>query len=197
MALTAEEKAGLNNMCPAAKKVALGDKVDAFVQGVLAEGSVGTSEIADDAVTKAKIGADVAGNGLGQNADGSLEVKVDDSTLEIATDSVQVKDGGIAAAKLESALQALILGAAAGYKLARGTAAVTGSADVNTGLATVVAVVASFHDAPSVDAMFVQAKAGSTAGHIDLVVTKPTAVNNVTPTASTTETNVDWIAIGT
>ncbi len=152
MALTDQEKSALNQMCPAAAKVALGDKIDDFVQGVLADGSVGTSEIADGAVTSAK---------------------------------------------LESSLQALVVGVASGYKLARGTAAVTGSADVDTGLATVVAVVASLHDAPSLNAMWVQAKASTTDGHIDLVVTKPTAANDVTPTASTTETNVDWIAIGT
>jgi hypothetical protein len=59
-----------------------------------------TAKLADDAVTAAKINADVAGNGLAQNVDGSLEVTVDGSTLEITADSLNVKDLGITTAKL-------------------------------------------------------------------------------------------------
>ena len=203
MALTDQQKNALNNMCPAAKSVALGDKVNDFVQGVLGAGSVGTAEIADDAVTKAKVAADVAGSGLAQDTDGSLMAVVDDTTVEIAAlgdpavDTLQVKDGGIASAKLATALQALVLGAASGYKLARGEAAVTGTADVDTGLATVVAVVASLKSDPSVDALWASAASSSTAGHIDLKVWKPTASDNCTPIAATAEKSVEWIAIGT
>jgi len=59
-----------------------------------------TRHIIDDAVDKDKIAADVAGSGLGQNADGSLEVKVDSSTIEIATDTLRIKDDGVTNAKL-------------------------------------------------------------------------------------------------
>ena len=59
-----------------------------------------TARIAADAVDKDKINADVAGNGLGQNADGSLEVKVDDSTVELSGDALRVKGGGIVESKL-------------------------------------------------------------------------------------------------
>jgi hypothetical protein len=59
-----------------------------------------TSELAATSVTKAKINADVAGAGLGQNIDGSLEVNTDNTTLEISADIVRVKDAGISAAKL-------------------------------------------------------------------------------------------------
>jgi hypothetical protein len=62
--------------------------------------AVTTTKIADDAVDKTKIAADVAGSGLGQNVDGSLEVNVDGSTIEINTDSLRVKDLGITTAKL-------------------------------------------------------------------------------------------------
>lgn len=62
---------------------------------------VTTTKIANDAVDKDKVAADVAGAGLGQNVDGSLEVNVDDSTIEISTDTIQVKDSGITGAKLE------------------------------------------------------------------------------------------------
>lgn len=53
----------------------------------------------DGGVTKEKVYSDVAGAGLAQNVDGSLEVKVDDATLEIDSDTVRVKDGGISSAK--------------------------------------------------------------------------------------------------
>jgi len=59
-----------------------------------------TRHILDDAVDKDKIAADVAGNGLGQNANGSLEVKVDSSTIEINSDTLRVKDLGITNAKI-------------------------------------------------------------------------------------------------
>lgn len=55
----------------------------------LKNSSVTTSKIADDAVDKDKIAADVAGSGLGQNVDGSLEVNAGDG-IQISTDSVAV-----------------------------------------------------------------------------------------------------------
>lgn len=61
---------------------------------------VDTNELADDSVTKAKINADVAGNALGQNADGSLEVKVDGDGIEIDTDALRLKDSGVKTAKI-------------------------------------------------------------------------------------------------
>lgn len=70
------------------------------------DAGISTAKLADDSVTKEKINVDVAGNGLGQNLDGSLEVNVDDSTVEISADTLQVKDGGITEAKLDSAVTA-------------------------------------------------------------------------------------------
>ena len=67
------------------------------------DGGISSAKIANDAVDKNKIAADVAGSGLGQNADGSLEVKTDGSTLEINSDILRVKDSGITAAKLGTA----------------------------------------------------------------------------------------------
>jgi hypothetical protein len=66
----------------------------------LKNSGVTTAKIAADAVDKTKVNADVAGAGLGQNVDGSLEAKVDDATIEIDTDALQVKAGGIAPAHL-------------------------------------------------------------------------------------------------
>jgi len=68
----------------------------------LAANAVTTAKINNDAVDKDKIAADVAGSGLGQNVDGSLEVNVDSSTIEINADTLRVKDAGIVAAKLAS-----------------------------------------------------------------------------------------------
>jgi len=113
-------KARLNTLtCPNLTDVALGTIVQDLQNGIVAghvdnvgieigagntvqlkNGGVAIAKIADDAVTKAKVAADVAGAGLGQNVDGSLEAKVDASTIEIATDTLQVKAGGIAPAHL-------------------------------------------------------------------------------------------------
>lgn len=68
----------------------------------LGAGVVDTAELAADSVDKTKIAADIAGLGLSQAAGGELDVNVDDSTVEIATDTLRVKDGGITAAKLAS-----------------------------------------------------------------------------------------------
>ena len=65
-----------------------------------ADGAIGTTQIADDAVDKDKIALDVAGDGLGQNANGSLEVNTAGG-LETSSDNVQIADAGVTAEKLE------------------------------------------------------------------------------------------------
>lgn len=47
--------------------------------------------VKDDGITKAKIASDVAGAGLGQNADGSIEVKTDGVSLEVVSDQVRLR----------------------------------------------------------------------------------------------------------
>lgn len=54
-------------------------------------------EISSDAV---RIAAAAAGNGLSGGAGSALDVNVDGSTIEINSDSLRVKDGGITASKL-------------------------------------------------------------------------------------------------
>jgi len=51
-------------------------------------------------ITIKEISGAIAGDGLNQNADGSLEVKTDNSTIEINTDAIRVKNGGITPVKL-------------------------------------------------------------------------------------------------
>ncbi|MEQ9009523.1 MAG: hypothetical protein RLP12_16705, partial [Ekhidna sp.] len=119
----------------------------AITQDELANNSVTTNKILDDAVTKEKINPDVAGPGLIQSTDGSLEINegnglqisgdilsvnlgdlagdgivedaineefdinVDNATLEVSSDILQVKDLGITTAKLanQSVTQGKIL----------------------------------------------------------------------------------------
>lgn len=99
-----------------------------------------------------------------------------------------------------------VAGVAAGYKIARGVASITGSGTVVTGLATVVAVVASLQDDASVDAYpgvtaTIGDQAGApAAGSVILSVWKPTtggAAGDPTPIAATAAKSVNWVAIGT
>jgi hypothetical protein len=67
---------------------------------IILDSNINTRNLADDSVTKAKINADVAGDGIFQALDGSLAVNPDNTTVEINTDQVRVKDLGISTAKL-------------------------------------------------------------------------------------------------
>ena len=69
---------------------------DAVVEENIADDAVTTDKIEDEAVTAAKLNADVAGNGVGLNTGtNAIEVKVDDATLEISDDMLQVKASGV------------------------------------------------------------------------------------------------------
>lgn len=61
----------------------------------------GTSMVTADGA--AKVQSAVAGDGLGHSS-GVLAVNVDASTIEISSDTLQIKDAGVTAAKLSSAL---------------------------------------------------------------------------------------------
>jgi hypothetical protein len=66
----------------------------------IANNAVTTDKINAAAVTVAKLAAEVAGSGLVGGAGDALAVNVDDSTLEIQSDTVQIKDAGVTAAKI-------------------------------------------------------------------------------------------------
>jgi hypothetical protein len=69
------------------------------------DSGVSTAKIANDAVDKDKINADVAGTGILQNVDGSLEINPDDSSIELASGEVlQVKALGITNAMLAGSI---------------------------------------------------------------------------------------------
>lgn len=63
---------------------------------------IATANIADEAITADKLDAAIAGDGLAGAAGSALSVNVDDSTIEISSDTLQVKDAGITRAKLEA-----------------------------------------------------------------------------------------------
>lgn len=65
-------------------------------------GGIGTTQLAALAVTAAKLGNDVAGNGLGGGNGSALSVNVDDATIEVNADTLRLKDAGVTTAKLGS-----------------------------------------------------------------------------------------------
>jgi hypothetical protein len=69
----------------------------------LKDSGVVTAKLANSAVTADKIDTAVAGNGLAGGAGSALSVNVDNSTVEINSDSLRVKDAGITNAKLSTA----------------------------------------------------------------------------------------------
>lgn len=69
-------------------------KLDAITTAKIINEAITTAKLADASVTKDKINADVAGSGLAQNADGSLEVKVAGGGMQIATDQLQLMNQG-------------------------------------------------------------------------------------------------------
>lgn len=96
-------------------------------------------------------------------------------------------------------LTAVVVGVAGGYKIARGSASITGATlgDIVTGLATVVSVTATLGEDSTLAGNHVTAAIGGTAGHITLKVWKPTASGDCTPILSTAAKVVNWEATGT
>lgn len=161
--------------------------------------AVTTGKLASSAVTAAKLDSGVAGNGLTGGAGSALAVVVDNSTVEISADTVQVKDAGITAAKLatDSVVEAKIQTAAVtSSKLAPDSVAVSKIQDGNVTLAKLAPD--SVDDTKAGDRVpqFYRRKGGSasvwqTAGTTDYT---PTAVRmqagavSFTANASTTTT---------
>lgn len=96
-----------------------------------------------------------------------------------------------------------IAGIAAGYKVARGVAAITGTGTVVTGLATVVAVIATSQDdldgttLAGVSATIGNQSGAPAAGSVILKAWKITAADNGALIAATAAKNINWVAIGT
>ena len=119
---------------------------------------------------------------------------------------INIESGGalkFAGTDRTAAVSSAVAGVAAGYKVARGVAAdVTATAEITSGLATVVSAVACLAGDPNVgEAMWVTVsiptQTGSDAGKFTVKTWKPTATDNATPTAGTGDHAVAWVAIGT
>ncbi len=68
----------------------------AVEEAKIADGAVTAGKIGAGAVTAVALNADVAGNGVGLNTGtNAIEVKVDDATIEISGDTLQVKAGSV------------------------------------------------------------------------------------------------------
>jgi len=120
---------------------------------------------------------------------------------------IDIESGGafkIAGTAVTTALATAPAAVAAGYKIARGQATtVTASDTVVTGLATVVAVMASLDSDPVDDPFMASASIGDqagspAAGSVYIKTWKNTGGTDPTPAAATTfSKKVNWIAIGT
>lgn len=103
----------------------------------------------------------------------------------------------IVAADLPAGPATAVAGVAAGYKLARGSADVTGTLAVNTGLATLGFLVLSLAKACSSGAAWVSHSALASAGWSLLQVWALTSSGDATPVASDVAARVNWISVGT
>lgn len=105
----------------------------------------------------------------------------------------------LVSADLTSALASAmaVVGVAAGYKIARGTQAATGTTAVNTGLATIAAVAVSIVGAISSGTCWVSWSALASTGYFSALVYAQTSSGSGTPAASGVAAVVSWIAVGT
>lgn len=81
------------------------------------DSGISTAKIANAAVDETKLATSVAGAGLAGGAGTALSVNVDDSTIEINSDTLRIKDSGVSTAKIannavdENKLNASVAGA--------------------------------------------------------------------------------------
>jgi hypothetical protein len=123
---------------------------------------------------------------------------------EVHAEKLYLGDGaGTEMTKTAAEINLLAAGVAGGYKLARGVAPITGTGTVATGLATVVAVIATAQDDLDGDALAgVSATIGDQAGNpaagsVIIKAWKNNADGDATMVAATAEKNINWVAVGT
>jgi hypothetical protein len=73
----------------------------AVTEAEISTGAVTETKIGASAVTAAKISTAVAGNGLAGGGGTALSVNVDDSTIEINSDSLRIKNSGVTESKID------------------------------------------------------------------------------------------------
>lgn len=104
----------------------------------IADLNVTVGKIADAAIDSNKLAASVAGNGLAGGAGTALSVNVDGSTLEINSDALRVKDGGITTAKIADSNVTTAKIADTNVTEAKLATAVVNKLGQNIGLTTIV-----------------------------------------------------------
>jgi len=152
----------------------------------------------------ATLGTGVASKAVVPDANGDFTVAAGQWTATAATfnfnASTGLEIGGTAVSKTAAQINALVIGVAGGYKLARGSSAVTGSASINTGLTTVVdfcAVPYADSAAKANYAVTVSIADAVAAGYIKVYRWKHTSAGTTTLVAATTAGTINWIAVGT
>ena len=125
------------------------------------------------------------------------EIKQSDIGDGAINNAKVASDAAIAGSKISPDVTNAMVGIAPGFKLARGETSVTGSADISTGLTTVVQAIACLKDDAALSGDCVTVAASETAGNIVLKVWKRTGSGDCTPAAATVAKTVRWIAIGT
>ena len=126
-----------------------------------------------------------------------LEIKPGDIAAGAISNVKVAVDAAIAGSKINPDVTKAVIGVGAEYKIARGKTNVTGSADIATGLTTVVQAIACLEADAALAGDVVTVADSATAGNIVLKVWKRTAANDCTPAAATDEKSVRWIAVGT
>lgn len=103
----------------------------------------------------------------------------------------------LVAADLPAGAATAVAGIAAGYKLARGTQAITGTTTIATGLATLASVAVSLVGAVSSGLAWVSYSALASTGYFSALAYGITSSGSATPAASSVAGVVAWIAVGT
>ena len=96
--------ANLADSCVTANQIG----ASAVTEAKINSNAVSSAKIANSAVTAAKISSAVAGDGLSYDSGTGLAVSVDNSGIEISSDTLQLKNLGVSTAKIaNSAIEAL------------------------------------------------------------------------------------------
>lgn len=146
-------------------------------------GQVNTAGIANQAIDATKISTTVAGAGLGGGAGVALAVNVDNTTLEIPVDTLQLKDGGVTSAKIaDLTIVNGDINAAAGIALSKLASGVAGQLVVHnaTGVPTATTVTGDV----TIDNAGVTAIAANTIVNADVNTAAAIAYSKLNLTAS-------------
>lgn len=120
------------------------------------------------------------------------------STAATSTDLTKLHGVSATSTTLNASVPIPLAAATAGWRLSAGSAAVTTTAEVATGLSAVSFSCVKLTDNPDITASYATVAASTTAGNILIKTWMTAGTNTTTPTAATkTNVAVNWIAVGT